>query len=145
MGLLAMWIGHALAMRTWNKQLPLDYYLYSSFTEKPGNQCYVHDEDSCRACLDHCVGKPLPKTAFWLPKWALYYGHDKWAVPYYGPCPAAGNYYADCGKKGLADVVGEYLDKPASQLWIDLEARLSKIYGNVDTSVFDVLLSSRDT
>ena len=36
------------------QDLPLDYYIYSSFTENPSNQCLVHAGAECKACLAAC-------------------------------------------------------------------------------------------
>ena len=36
------------------KDMPLDYYIYSSFTENPSNQCLVHSKAACSACLAAC-------------------------------------------------------------------------------------------
>merc|ERR1719210_2421972 len=58
LGFLASWLGHAIAAASWagsgGVAPPLDYYLYSAFTENPGNQCFVHSSANCRACLAHC-------------------------------------------------------------------------------------------
>merc|ERR1712151_617225 len=58
LGFLASWLGHAIAAASWTSSSSvapsLDYYLYSAFTENPGNQCFVHSAANCRACLAHC-------------------------------------------------------------------------------------------
>ena len=40
----------------WQGQHPyLDYYIYSSFTENPSNQCLIHSKEDCMNCLNSCV------------------------------------------------------------------------------------------
>merc|ERR1712232_1276176 len=51
LGLLAAWLGQAIAAESWGGQLPLDYYIYSAFTENPGNQCFVESKGACTACI----------------------------------------------------------------------------------------------
>jgi len=134
LGFLASWLGHSIAVGSWGGpgKLPLDYYIYSAFTENPGNQCFVHAKAECHACLAHCAKAPLPKESLWLPKNA-YFGSssNKSCVP------DEGN---DCGEKGFADVLRAYKSKPASALWDDLEAALRKSKGDTSMSVFDLLL-----
>ena len=47
-----VWFG-AERLGFW-KDMPLDYYVYSSFTENPSNQCLVHAKAACSACLAAC-------------------------------------------------------------------------------------------
>jgi len=132
LGLLAVWLGHALAARTWHGGLPVDYYMYSSFTENPGNQCFVHSAANCRACLQHCHSKPLPQTSYWLPKGVSPSPQD--------PCVDADpNHY--CGAKGIEDVVQAYAHKTVSELWGDIETTLGRNPQDVSRSVFDMLLA----
>lgn len=131
LGLLAVWLGHALAAPTWKGKFPVDYYMYSSFTENPGNQCFVHSSSNCQACLGHCHNKPLPQTSYWLPQGVANSPQD--------PCVAA-QPNVDCGQKGIEDVVKEYSDKHVSQLWDDVEDKIRQSSGDVSKSVFDMLL-----
>jgi len=136
LGFLASWLGHAIAVGSWggSGKLPLDYYIYSAFTENPGNQCFVHAKALCHACLAHCAEAPLPNESFWLPRNA-YFGNfsSKSCVP------DEGN---DCGEKGFADVLRAYKSQPASALWDDLEAALQESQGNTSMTVFDLLLQT---
>jgi hypothetical protein len=100
-GLLAIWLGHAIAQMSWADggekhessggaagsstasdgaagdgvlaegaaggsavPLPLDYYLYSTFTENPANQCFLLPRDRCVACMERCKENPLPASAY---------------------------------------------------------------------------------
>jgi len=155
LGLLAMWIAHAIAAPTWasgagsakeagggtgNTSLPLDYYIYSAFTENPGNQCYVHAGKDCKSCLQHC-GTP-PASAYWLPGFA-YTGVPPDYTSWDPPPPPARACVADagsCGARGLGDVAKAYAGKGASALWDDVERALSG--GQTGTNVFDGLLAA---
>jgi len=63
LGVLAMWLGQAIAAPTWGQPLPLDYYIYSDFTENPGNQCFVLEAQECAACMQRCDNPPPPSSA----------------------------------------------------------------------------------
>mmetsp|Transcript_93293 Transcript_93293/g.300369 ORF Transcript_93293/g.300369 Transcript_93293/m.300369 type:complete len:513 (-) Transcript_93293:75-1613(-) len=147
---LAMWLGHAAAAKTWGQgaeALPLDYYMYSAFTENPGNQCYNHAGDSCKACLANC-GTP-PESAYWLPGFA-YSGADgftDWGAP--PPSMGAKACTTDtssCGAKGFADVVAAYKSATAGSLWTDVETMLKSngpgSAAGVSTNAFDALLAN---
>merc|ERR1712232_844188 len=123
MGLLASWIGQAIAARTWGRALPMDYYIYSAFTENPGNQCFVGSREQCRACLAHCVSKPLPHSAYWMPKAAVM--QDQ------GSCAG---YPSDCGDKGLTDVTSIYAHRSAVELWNDVEKTMRSSHGDTSKS-----------
>lgn len=129
LGFLAAWIGQAIAARTWGRALPLDYYLYATFTENPGNQCFVGSREQCRACLAHCVASPLPSSAYWLPKVAVLPGQGS----------SCAGYPSDCGDRGLVDVAGSYAHRSAAELWNDVESTLRGSRGNTAKSVFDLL------
>lgn len=45
-----------------------DYYIYSDFTENPGNQCYVLPGAACEECIRRCADPDPPKSAS--PAWA---------------------------------------------------------------------------
>jgi len=138
LGFLASLLGHAIAVGSWGgaRKLPLDYYIYSAFTENPGNQCFVHAKALCHACLARCAEAPLPNESFWLPRNA-YFGNSssKSCVP---------DKSSDCGEKGFADVLRAYKSKPASALWDDLEAALRESQGDTSMTVFDLLLHTSD-
>mmetsp|Transcript_62269 Transcript_62269/g.181915 ORF Transcript_62269/g.181915 Transcript_62269/m.181915 type:complete len:670 (-) Transcript_62269:187-2196(-) len=133
LGLLAVWLGHAIAAPTWKGgSLPLDYYMYSAFTENPGNQCFVHSAANCKACLQHCHAKPLPEKSYWLPKGVSPSPQD--------PC-VDGDPNQDCGVKGIEDIYEAYAHETASTLWTDVETTLSANPQDVSRSVFDMLLA----
>mmetsp|Transcript_73140 Transcript_73140/g.131727 ORF Transcript_73140/g.131727 Transcript_73140/m.131727 type:complete len:606 (+) Transcript_73140:46-1863(+) len=127
LGLLAMWLGQAIAASTWGSQLSLDYYMYSSFTENPGNQCFVLSKEACQECLRKCNSPAQPHSANWMPSAALMSGR---------PCV---NTPQDCGKKGLADVIAAFKKDSAAALWDDIERKLAS--GSVKETVFDELLA----
>lgn len=132
LGLLAVWLGHAIAAGTWGATaLPLDYYMYSSFTENPGNQCFVHSNAACKACLQRCHSEPLPKDSYWLPKGVATSEADA--------CVAS-DPNQDCGQKGIEDVYGAYAEQTASVLWSHIETTLSRNPQDVSRSVFDMIL-----
>jgi len=130
LGFLASWLGQAIAAQTWNDTtLPLEYYIYSAFTESPGNQCFVHSRENCRACMLQCVEKPLPASAYWLPEWAYMRT---------GNASSCAGFIEDCGEMGLEHVVAEYTPTSAGALWRAVETALRR--GGTDRSVFDELL-----
>lgn len=131
LGFLAVWLGHALAAPTWGSEFPVDYYIYSSFTENPGNQCFVHSKANCVACLSNCHNKPLPGSSYWLPD-----GVSSGGDPCVPSDPAQ-----DCGEKGIEDVASAYMSKTVAELWGDVEAKLGKNPWDTSKSVFDILLA----
>jgi len=139
-GFLASWLGHAAAAASWagagggrGVAPPLDYYLYSAFTENPGNQCFVHSTANCRACMARCSAttRAAPTGTVWLPGTA-FMGPDGDT----NPCPTIGT----CGERGLEDVVAMYASRSVSDLWKDVEATLEAHIGDVRKSVFDIVL-----
>lgn len=134
LGFLTVWIAHAIAAKTWGERgLPVEYYIYSDFTENPGNQCFVHASNACKACLAECEANPLPTHSFWLPDYAFMGpGYNK-------SCVVDSEKY--CGKKGYDDVVAAYASATASELWADIEKVLRKAGNNTDKQVFDMLLA----
>mmetsp|Transcript_168117 Transcript_168117/g.534927 ORF Transcript_168117/g.534927 Transcript_168117/m.534927 type:complete len:687 (-) Transcript_168117:80-2140(-) len=134
--LLASWIGHAMAAQTWDGQpLPLDYYLYSAFTENPGNQCLVHSSGQCQACMQRCTKAAAGQQhAFWMP------GAGFREVGNPDPCATTA---ADCGQHGLGDVAQQFGQQTAGALWKAVERSLAGTAGQpVTSSVFDILLSA---
>lgn len=135
--LIASWVGHAAAAASWGNALPMDYYLYSTFTENPGNQCLLHSSANCQACLARCAAaarEPGGQTAFWLPGAAFTLGG---APP--SPCAAAPTGEA-CGRVGLEELVAAYSSKSAGALWREVEAAMSAAGGDTSHSVFDLML-----
>jgi len=132
---MAMWIGHALAASTWGHSLPLDYYVYSTFTENPGNQCLMHSKDQCAACLAQCVEKSVDQRhAFWLPGEAFMQLGEP-----YNPCATTD---ASCGQHGFQELVRAYERQTAGGLWGDIEASLhADADVPVENSAFDLLLA----
>ena len=112
LALLATWIGHAIAQPTWAKPLPLDYYLYSTFTENPANQCFVLGRAACAACLRRCETHPLPPSAYWLPDWALLRQ---------GGAKACAGFEGDCGDVGLQQLLSRHATRSAGALWASVE------------------------
>mmetsp|Transcript_119743 Transcript_119743/g.346096 ORF Transcript_119743/g.346096 Transcript_119743/m.346096 type:complete len:597 (-) Transcript_119743:322-2112(-) len=134
LGFLAVWLGQAIAASTWGDAvapLPVDFYMYSAFTESPSSQCFVHSSERCRACIQSCNDHPLPGTAFWMPDEAFFSGRS---------CVPIGD---DCGGHGVQHVAAAYSGKTARELWTDIEARLKAEGGSTARTVFDVLLDSQ--
>jgi len=135
LGVLATWLGHALAAPSWGdgaQPFPLDYYIYSTFTENPGNMCFLHSQANCRACQQRCLTNPLPETAYWLPGDAFFGSGLRASCAYDGR--------GDCGCAGLAEVYAAYAGKTAEDLWRDVEVTLSRNYFRTDHTIFDLLL-----
>jgi len=133
LGVLATWLGHALAAPSWGEgpqPFPLDYYIYSTFTENPGNMCFLHSQASCAACQQRCLTHPLPGSAYWMPDDAFFGGS--------GSCAYAGS--GDCGRAGLAEVYAAYAGRSAEELWRDVEAALKRNNFRTDSTIFDLLL-----
>jgi len=125
-GILSMWLGQAIAAQTWGQPLNLDYYLYSDFTENPGNQCFVLSKDSCAACMHRCESPSPTRRSFWLPGSAYMDGK---------PCVTT---TSECGAHGLEDLVAAYKDHTAAEFWDEMEARFADM--TVERTVFDELL-----
>jgi len=147
-GLLAMWIGHAIAAPTWKDEgvddarrgLPLDYYIYSNFAENPGNQCLVHAEEACEKCLSECHNRTREpeNSAFSLPKYALMGpNRTQMCVPWEKAKETGRS--LDCGKKSFDDVTSTYMDHLASSLWDNVKEALTA-EPNANRSIFDTLL-----
>mmetsp|Transcript_107608 Transcript_107608/g.273168 ORF Transcript_107608/g.273168 Transcript_107608/m.273168 type:complete len:637 (-) Transcript_107608:81-1991(-) len=128
LGMLATWIGQALAAPTWG-ELPVDYYMYADFTENPGNQCYVHSYHNCAACLSKCNNNPLPGTAFWMPNEAFTDGKS---------CAGAGSPQY-CGQNGVEQIYAAFSGKGALDLW-DAVEHAFRNGAHTEKTVFDVLL-----
>jgi len=136
---IVMWIGHALAAQTWEQELPLDYYIYSSFTENPSNQCLVHAQSDCEACLRACDndGNPWPGPDQryccmepgkpWIPSPGLFEGKA---------CIPASYASSVCGAKGLRDVYEKYMDRSVSDLWKDVENSIDANMPQVNSPAF---------
>mmetsp|Transcript_31503 Transcript_31503/g.80314 ORF Transcript_31503/g.80314 Transcript_31503/m.80314 type:complete len:678 (+) Transcript_31503:64-2097(+) len=135
LGFLAVWLGQAIAAPTWGELTPgrnhllVDYYLYSAFTENPGNQCLVRSGAQCMDCLQHCNDHPLPDSACWMPAWAQF--------NYTGMCSCVPAEEELCGRHGLEDVVDRWKDRSASDLWTAVERALNA--QAMDKSVFDLM------
>jgi hypothetical protein len=141
---IVAWMGQALAAQTWEQTLPLDYYIYSSFTENPSNQCLVHSKGDCEACLKACDNDgsawPGPDQRYccmepgkdWIPSPGLY--GDKACIP---------ESYASsvCGAKGFSDVYEKYEAGNVGDLWSEVERRIQDIDLTTST-IFDVLLNA---
>mmetsp|Transcript_82899 Transcript_82899/g.173572 ORF Transcript_82899/g.173572 Transcript_82899/m.173572 type:complete len:638 (+) Transcript_82899:50-1963(+) len=133
LGFLMTWIAQAVAAKSWGARgLPVEYYLYSDFTENPGNQCLVLAGDACRACLKRCADNPLPDDAYWLPDYA-FFGEER-----NRSCVLDAEEY--CGTYGLFDVVEAFKDSTAAELWERVEEVLAS--GTTEHSVFDLMLDT---
>lgn len=140
---LAAWMGHALAAQTWGQTLPLDYYIYSSFTENPSNQCLVHGGSTCASCLQacdnsgyagpgsthqrYCCMEPEP----WIPSPGLF--NSK-------PCIPANLATSICGNQGFGDIYDKYVDKSVSDLWQDFK-KTAESMDPSKTTLFDAIIS----
>jgi len=142
---LAMWIGHSISAKTWGgaEAFPLDYYMYSAFTENPGNQCYNHGKEGCQSCLKQC-GTP-PPSAYWLPGFA-YTGvpanYEDWGAPPQSMgAKACVTEASSCGEKGFADILAQFGSSSAAQLWDKVEGALRARSGatSAEGNVFDAL------
>jgi len=129
-GFLAVWLGQAIAAPTWGKPLPLDYYMYSSFTENPGNQCFVHAKKACQACMAKCQSPSPTRRSFYLPQ-AAYMQPGK-------PCVTS---YKDCGNVGLAQIVKHFGGDTAGELWATIEQKLKK--SDLSQTIFEELMSKK--
>ncbi|CAL1135720.1 unnamed protein product, partial [Cladocopium goreaui] len=56
---LAIWLGQTLASRSWKASVFLDFYMYSAFTENPGNQCYLHSSKTLGLVAMWCLPMDL--------------------------------------------------------------------------------------
>lgn len=130
LGMLASWLGHAIAAQSWGGGLPLDYYVYSAFTENPGNQCFVHSAAACQACLASCASKRLPAGSYWLP------GNARMTADMSNPCVIS---EADCGARGFEQIVATYSMGSATELWKHVEDVLTRTRGNTAATVFDLM------
>lgn len=136
LGILAMWIAHALAVQSWggSGKVPLDYYLYSAFTENPGNQCLLHSMDNCKKCLWRCNSNKPPPSSFWMPDTGLMSQYDR-----SNPCVNGGE--ASCPAHGLEDVMWNFGLKRAGLLWQRVEEVLQQP-GDASKPVFDLLIET---
>lgn len=125
-GILSMWLGQAIAAPTWGQPLKLDYYIYSDFTENPGNQCFVLSKDDCAKCMRLCESPSPTRKSYWLPQTAYMNGE---------PCVTTTDL---CGTHGLQDIIATYRDRTAAELWQEMEAKLADM--SVEETVFDELL-----
>jgi len=83
----------------------LDYYIYDSFCENEGNQCFVlGSNENCEACVEK------------------------------GALPGSGVKPSHCGPRGIRDVVEQFRDRPARELY----DALAKV-GPPPHQVFDLL------
>jgi len=130
LGILAMLLGQAIAAPSWGQSLNLDYYIYSDFTENPGNQCYVLSKDACVECMQRCGHHQPHRHSYWLPRSAFEHGK---------PCESGTSY---CGSHGLQDIVAAYKDYTAAALWDEMEQTLAD--ESVERTVFDELLVKDD-
>jgi len=126
-GFLAVWLGQAIAAPTWDQPLPLDYYMYSDFTENPGNQCFLLSKTACQACMEKCQSPSPSRHSFYLPRAAYINGK---------PCVSSP---ADCGSVGLEAVLAAFGADTAGELWAAVEEKLRG--GSVAATIFEELLS----
>eukprot|EP00434_Breviolum_minutum_P005681 symbB.v1.2.005004.t1/scaffold288.1/size478366/34 len=139
---LVAWMGQTLAQQTWQGQHPyLDYYIYSSFTENPSNQCLIHSKQDCMNCLNSCVDafagqgttqryccmEPEP----WIPSSGLFDGK---------PCIPASMGDEICGQKGFADVYEKFKGSTVGELWAAVKSAATGIDPTA-TTLFDAMLS----
>eukprot|EP00930_Biecheleria_cincta_P043040 TRINITY_DN29598_c0_g1_i1.p1 TRINITY_DN29598_c0_g1~~TRINITY_DN29598_c0_g1_i1.p1 ORF type:complete len:661 (+),score=104.59 TRINITY_DN29598_c0_g1_i1:178-2160(+) len=144
---IVMWMGHALAAQTWGKNLPLDYYIYSSFTENPSNQCLVHSREDCESCLRACdnAGNPFPGPDQryccmepgkpWIPSPGLFAGKACIPPSYAGSV---------CGANGLAQFVERYRGVTVAELWLEVERSIHDM-DLATSTIFDKMLLQPST
>lgn len=150
--LLASWIGQAIAASDWSGNsargdvgsgslvtTPLDYYLYSTFTENPGNQCYMLGRAACEQCAAYCARRPLPATAYWLPDWGFFGGGRAGSA---SACAGYGSAAQYCGERGVGEVLAAWRGRTALELWDALEARMRAAGDNTSETIFDLLGSA---
>jgi len=127
---LAVWLGQALASQSWKNGVYLDFYLYSYFTENPGNQCFLHSRERCGACLWTCKSKWFPTGSFYMPKEAFMSGdHSK-------PCVMYSEFA--CSQHGIESIFWNYGLRFAGELWNVVEKVLVE-HKDETQSVFDQL------
>ncbi|CAK9115180.1 Hypothetical protein SCF082_LOCUS53320 [Durusdinium trenchii] len=128
---LSIWLGQALVAKTWTGHLLSDYYLYSYFTENPGNQCFLHSSSRCGDCLWTCSSKQFPPGSFYLQdKGFMSQDHSK-------PCVLQSEFA--CPSNGIETIFWNFGLKPASELWKTLEKVLIEHKDQNTRSVFDRL------
>jgi hypothetical protein len=137
LGILAMWIGHALAVQSWggSGKVPVDYYLYSAFTENPGNQCLLHSVANCKRCLWRCNSNKPGPNSFWMPDTGLMSQYDR-----SNPCVNGGE--TSCPVHGLEDVMWNFGLKRAGLLWQRVEQVLKQHPADASKPVFDLLIEA---
>lgn len=128
---LAIWLGQTLASRSWKASVFLDFYMYSAFTENPGNQFYLHSSKRCGACLWTCKHKWFPPGSFYLPKKGFMSGDQS------KPCVMWSEFA--CSQHGLETMFWNFGFKPADRLWTMLEKVLEAHKDENQRSVFDRL------
>jgi len=133
---LAIWLGQALASKSWGDgALLLDYYLYSSFVENPGNQCFLHSSQRCGDCLWTCNQRKIPKGSFYLPERAFMTNDDS--------KPCVGQSEFACSFNGIENVMWNFGLKSTAQLWRTVDLALKSHEGDVSRSVFDRVADER--
>lgn len=138
---LVAWMGQALAQQSWQGQHPfLDYYIYSSFTENPSNQCLIHSKEDCKKCLEscenafagqgttqrYCCMEPEP----WIPSSGLFDGKA---------CIPVNLQDEICGQKGFADVYEHFKGSTVGELWNAVKSAATDIDPKAST-LFDAML-----
>ncbi|CAJ1349198.1 unnamed protein product [Effrenium voratum] len=126
------------------KPPPLDFYIYSSFTENPSNQCLIHAYDDCVQCLNacedayagpgrnqrYCCMEPEP----WIPSAGLFppAADGKACIP-------SGMAAKICGTKGYGDVYEHFKDKTVGELWAAVKTAATSLDPKAKT-LFDAML-----
>jgi len=141
---LVAWMGQALAQKSWGEDMPLDYYIYSSFTENPSNQCLIHSSSDCQACLKacdntgyagpgnnqrYCCMEPEP----WIPSAGLF--NDKACLPVeMGP--------ELCGTHGFGEVYDAFRSLTVGALWAKVQAAADALQESPEeATLFDKMMA----
>jgi len=142
---LVAWIGQALAQSSWGRDMPLDYYIYSSFTENPSNQCLVHSKAACSACLAacdnsgyagsgnnqrYCCMEPEP----WIPSAGLFDGKA---------CLPSELAPTLCGVHGFGEVYDAFRESTVGELWDKVKTAADALHDNPEeATLFDKMLAT---
>ncbi|CAE7282278.1 unnamed protein product [Symbiodinium sp. CCMP2456] len=141
---LVAWIGQALAQSSWGRDMPLDYYIYSSFTENPSNQCLVHAKAACSACLAacdnsgyagsgnnqrYCCMEPEP----WIPSAGLFDGKA---------CLPSELAPTLCGVHGFGEVFDAFRESTVGEIWHKIKTAADALHDNPEeATLFDKMLA----
>ncbi|CAK9089637.1 unnamed protein product [Durusdinium trenchii] len=143
---LVAWMGQALAQQSWDQAPFLDYYIYSSFTENPSNQCLIHAREDCIKCLQscddafagpgttqrYCCMEPQP----WIPSSGLFPQTNDGK-----PCIPTDLHEQICGENGFAHVYDHFKGSTVGELWNAVKTAAATVEADpTATTLFDAML-----